>query len=91
MRSSVITMSFDIKSETVIRASVGSFDVVDSDGEILYSGNEYTAEDDITVIWSYFVDYEDVHLDIIGKTHDGVVTVSHDVETDSRKINYVKN
>ena len=53
MRSSVITMSFDIKSETVIRASVGSFDVVDSDGEILYSGNEYTAEDDITVIDSF--------------------------------------
>ncbi len=89
--NSSITLNVQVNSETHLAVSDGYFEILSENGEILFSGEEYTINSDTKIVWYYPTVEAEHRLYLDGKALNGAVRLVHSNETAERILTFVKN
>ncbi len=89
--NSNLTLTLEVNSETHIVVSDGYFEILSENGEIIFSGEEYTVYGDTEIVWYYPTVEAEHRLFLDGKTLNGAVKLVHSNEMAERTVTFVKN
>ena len=73
-----INLTVDAKSDTIVKTDFGEFSVLSPDGEVIYTGNEYTVSEKTIIIWTYQFPFTRGELTLECGTHKSTVEVEYD-------------
>ena len=89
--NSSVTLMLEVNSETNLVVSDGYFEILSENGEIIFSGDEYTIKSDTQIVWYYPTVESEHRLFLEGKTLNGIITLVHNGEAAERTLTFVKN
>lgn len=86
-----LTLTVDAEADTLVKTDFGEFSVFSEDGNLIYSGNEYTITEKSILIWTYQFPFTVGELTLECGTHESVVVVELDGDNLQQIVKCLKN
>lgn len=86
-----LTLTIDAEADTLVKTDFGEFSVFSEDGNLIYSGNEYTITEKSILIWTYQFPFTVGELTLECGTHESVVVVELDGDNLQQIVKCLKN
>ena len=86
-----VNLTVDAKFNTLVKTNFGQFSVYSTDGEFIYSGNEYMLNEKYIIVWTYQLPFTSGELTLECGIHKSVVLVEYDESNLTQTVKCLKN